>query len=123
MTSLPRASICKKRLGRQKAVPPDLLAADDAFEQARTAAVVDLVKRADRRQHVAQHAAVDGHVVGACGQLRERREVGKVRHRLSGKTSSCGHATRRLRSAPSYHARTERGEPNARDLSSAGATR
>ena len=62
----------QKRLGRQKAVPPHLLAADHALEQARAAAVVDLVKRAHRRQHVAQHAAIDGHVVGRAGQLARR---------------------------------------------------
>ncbi len=64
-----------ERLGCEKAITPDLLAADDAFEQASTTAVVDFVKRAHWRQHIAQHAAINGHVIGRASKFGERRKV------------------------------------------------
>ena len=99
------------RLCRQKAISPDFFAANDTFKQARTTAVVDLVKRAHRRQHITQHPTIDRHIVGISRQPRERREIGIMCHGYQLVEQS------RIKTSPSYHAAAERREVDPQYLS------
>jgi hypothetical protein len=61
-------AVCRdreKRFRCQEAIAAYLFAADHALEQTCTSAIVYLVKRAHRCEHVAQHASKHGHVVGS----------------------------------------------------------
>ncbi len=70
----------QERIGGEKAVAADLLAADDAFEQAGARTRVELVKRRDRRERIADQAAVDRHEVRHRGRGGRRcRSRGSVR--------------------------------------------
>ena len=69
-----------ERLDGEEAVPPDLLAADDALEQAGVSAPVEQMKRRHRRQRIAQHPAIDRHELVTSGQRAKRLKIRQMRH-------------------------------------------
>src|SRR5205814_5677462 len=70
----------QERAGAEERVAAEALAADDALEQERPVALLDLAERADRRQRVADQLAVDRHDAGAARQLDEFFVSGTVTH-------------------------------------------
>src|SRR5262249_3109026 len=68
------------RLRREKAIAPHLLATDHAFEQARASTIVDLMKRAHRREHVTQYSPIYGHIIRSARELRKSLKLRVVRH-------------------------------------------
>ena len=78
-----------KRPRTEEAISPDPLPADDALEQERPVALLELAERGDGRERVAGEPAVHRHdrvAVRQRGELVERRTV---RHRTLAATLSC----------------------------------
>ena len=70
----------EERPGAEEAVAAEPLAADDALEQERPVALLDLAEGADRRESVAEELAVDGDDRVPGRQLGELVERGEVAH-------------------------------------------
>ena len=61
----------QERAGAEEAVAAEPFAADDALEEERPVALLDLAEGADRRERVADELAVDRHHAVAARQLDE----------------------------------------------------
>ena len=76
----------KERIGAEEAVTAEALAADDAFEQERPVAALELVERGDGREGIAQQLAIDRHHAVLArefevfGQAREIAHAGLAEH-------------------------------------------
>src|SRR4051794_33443805 len=70
----------QKRAGADEAVPAYALAANDAFEQERPLAFLNLAKSADRGERVADKLAINRHQAGILRQRGELFESRSITH-------------------------------------------
>src|SRR6266436_5919860 len=70
----------KERTGAEEAVTAEAFAADDALEEERPVAVLDLAKRGHRGERVADELPVDRNQAVVAGQVQEFVEGRAVTH-------------------------------------------
>src|SRR5262249_3936124 len=95
----------QERARAEEAVAAQALAADDALEQERPVALLDLAEGADRGERVAGELAVDRHQVALAGEADELVERRVVAHGgLGGGTQSAAGPARVPRAQPGLDA-------------------
>ena len=70
----------QERAGAEEAITAEAFAADDALEEKRPIALLNLAKGADGRERVADELAVDGHEAGLARQLDKFLEGRTITH-------------------------------------------
>src|SRR5207253_704176 len=70
----------QERSGAEEAIAAQAFAADDAFEQERPVAFLDLAEGTDRGERITDQLAIDRHEAGVAGQLDKLFQAGTVTH-------------------------------------------